>query len=133
MDYISCWIVIRSNDSFKKTMTRRNNRKPGKRQRWRNSSISLITNNANEKLVCPRFNFSSLNDVSTEWKPPEYPGLVRRVLPPWWLLSVVLRFFNEFQLVLRNKRFLFIFMVEPCILRLIDCLLPTNALDVHFI
>jgi hypothetical protein len=26
-----------------------------------------------------------------------------------------------------------IFMVEPCILRLIDCLLPTNALNVNFI
>jgi hypothetical protein len=27
----------------------------------------------------------------------------------------------------------FIFMVEPCILRSIDCLLPTNALNVNFI
>jgi hypothetical protein len=26
-----------------------------------------------------------------------------------------------------------VFMVEPCILRSIDCLLPTNALNVNFI
>jgi hypothetical protein len=32
----------------------------------------------------------------------------------------------------RNK-YEHIFMVEPCILRLIDCLLPTNALNVNFI
>ena len=38
-------------------MTRKNKGKPGKRQGWRNSSISLITNNANEKLVCPRLNY----------------------------------------------------------------------------
>lgn len=62
-----------TNDFFKNTMNRKNNGKPGKRQRWRNSSISLITNNASEKLVCPRLDFSSRNDLSTECKQPEYP------------------------------------------------------------
>jgi hypothetical protein len=32
-----------------------------------------------------------------------------------------------------NKKYWEVFMVEPCILRSIDCLLPTNALNVNFI
>jgi hypothetical protein len=53
-------------------------------------------------------------------------------------LTMKNRFYREINLVLvksvyRIKLTLYICMVEPSILRLIDCLLPTNALNVNFI
>jgi hypothetical protein len=40
---------------------------------------------------------------------------------------------DNYQLLKHNNKYKNIFTVEPCILRLIDCLLPTDALNVNFI